>query len=623
MTLSQKIFRVDQVLAGKIPVGDDRCRFDYNILEVEIKRLIEERLGDKEHGMSAKLKPPKIPKQCRTFVVAQMAESLTAPPTIFRSYHGEGVSKSKCAIWEAARATSAAPSFFKPMTIRKPPPPIKYVDGGLGYNNPAKLALIEAGRIWAGKNVCLVSIGTGHPSASGIVEESQLENDLEVQRSFLKVVQSYLSTLASYTIPKWNATKNIPAGVLALLKMASALGSIVTNSEAVHDVLERDAHEQFPYFRFNVNRDVGDIGLEDWKRLGPMTAHTKAYMTTFDLEKKKILCAKSIIDSTTFGREIYHSTLIVDSQALTPSYFSGPYQENPLFVANPNRLRLGSRQNFLEVSTSSSPSLAVFKDLLYMAWNGFGKDQSIYWSSFDGTKWERPQKMSGVGSSAGPSIATFNKLLYMAWNGDTNDTAIYWSCFNGGTGWAPQQRVGGVGTSGRPSLATLNNLLYMAWRGTGDDEGVYWSSFNGTAWATQQNIAGIGTSAGPSLAPFQNSLYLAWNGAGIDQSIYWSSFDGTKWETQQKMSGVGSSAGPSIVSFNKMLYMVWNGDTDDMGIYWSRFDGGTGWMPQGHIGGVLTSTRPSLTRFHNWLYMAWKGAGNDPGIYCSPLKSLR
>ena len=294
-TLSEKIFRVDHVLAGKIPVGDDRCRFDYNILEEEIKNLVEDRLGDKAYGMSSEPKPPKSLKQCHTFVVAQMAESVSALPTIFRSYRAGGVSKSKCAIWEVARATSAAPSFFKPMTIKNPPPPVTYVDGGLGYNNPAKLALIEAGRIWDHNNVCLVSIGTGHPSATSIVENSQLENDLGVQRSFLKVAQSSLSTLAS--IPKWNAAKNIPAGVLALLKMAGALASIVTNSEVVHDVLERDAHEKFPYFRFDVARDVGDIGLEDWRKLGSMTAYTKAYMATFDLEKKKVTCAQSIIDA--------------------------------------------------------------------------------------------------------------------------------------------------------------------------------------------------------------------------------------------------------------------------------------------------------------------------------------
>ena len=33
LDLSKEVFKVDQVLAGRIPVGDNRCRFDYNILE--------------------------------------------------------------------------------------------------------------------------------------------------------------------------------------------------------------------------------------------------------------------------------------------------------------------------------------------------------------------------------------------------------------------------------------------------------------------------------------------------------------------------------------------------------------------------------------------------------------
>lgn len=301
--LSKDVFRVDHVLAGKIPAGDDRCRFDYRELEKAIKNMIKARLGDENYSMSAKPKP-ETPKQCCTFVIAQMAENLSAQPTIFRSYSAEGVARSKCAIWEAARATSAAPMYFKEMTINTRPPPITYIDGGLGYNNPAKLALIEAERIW-NKKACLVSIGTGHPSAVSIVDESQLENDLGVQRTFLKTMQSSLSTLASYIIPKWDIAKNIPDGILALLKMGGALTSIITNTEAVHDQLERDAHEQFAYFRFNVDRDVGDIGLEDWKKLSKMAAHTQAYMGTFEMEKKKISCAKCLIDPTTFRMYLF------------------------------------------------------------------------------------------------------------------------------------------------------------------------------------------------------------------------------------------------------------------------------------------------------------------------------
>src|SRR6266496_5639771 len=128
MAMSQEIFAVDHVLSGRIPVGDDRCRFDFNTLEAKVKELIKQRLGTEDHIMSAKPKPSKTPTQCYTFVVAQMAGNVTAPPTIFRSYNAEGVSRSKCAIWEAARATSAAPSFFKPMTINNPTPPVTYVD---------------------------------------------------------------------------------------------------------------------------------------------------------------------------------------------------------------------------------------------------------------------------------------------------------------------------------------------------------------------------------------------------------------------------------------------------------------------------------------------------------------
>lgn len=303
--MSQEIFAIDRVLAGRIPLGDDRCRFDFNVLEANVKELIKQRLGNEDHVMSTKSELPKAPRQCRTFVVAQMAGNVTAPPTIFRSYNAEGVSKAKCAIWEAARATSAAPSFFKPMTIENPPPPITYVDGGLGYNNPSQLALLEAQRIWNTKNkdMCLVSIGTGQQSAASVVDESKLENYLQSQHSFFKVVQSSLSALASNNLPYWKTAKNIPHGILALLKMAGGLTNIVTNTEAVHDGLQREADQRFPYFRFNVERNVGDVGLEDWKKLQALRTHTSAYLGTYDLEKKKIMCAKCLIDPSPFDRK--------------------------------------------------------------------------------------------------------------------------------------------------------------------------------------------------------------------------------------------------------------------------------------------------------------------------------
>ena len=93
-----------------------------------------------------------------TFVVAKQALHADGKPTVFHSYLGEGIRPSKCPIWQAARATSAAPSFFKAMYISNPLPGINYIDGGLGHNNPAEVSLEEGSRIWPNaKRFCLVS----------------------------------------------------------------------------------------------------------------------------------------------------------------------------------------------------------------------------------------------------------------------------------------------------------------------------------------------------------------------------------------------------------------------------------------------------------------------------------
>ena len=194
LDLSKEVFNVDKVLAGHIPVGDDRCRFDYNILERVIKQIIQQKLGDENCRMNAI--PKTANKTCPTFVVAKTAANINSPPTIFRTYRGDKTRPSECALWQAARATSAAPTFFKPMTIDRPRPAITYVDGGMGYNNPSELALNEARRIWP---TCtqfgLVSIGTGRPKANAIQLSEAAEANPDVQRSIMEDIKSYLPNI--------------------------------------------------------------------------------------------------------------------------------------------------------------------------------------------------------------------------------------------------------------------------------------------------------------------------------------------------------------------------------------------------------------------------------------------
>ncbi|KAF2437354.1 FabD/lysophospholipase-like protein [Karstenula rhodostoma CBS 690.94] len=67
-------------------------------------------------------------------------------------------------IWEACRATSAAPLYFNKMTIHG----VRYMDGGVGANNPAGYALNEALQMSSrsgkadSRPAALISVGTGH-----------------------------------------------------------------------------------------------------------------------------------------------------------------------------------------------------------------------------------------------------------------------------------------------------------------------------------------------------------------------------------------------------------------------------------------------------------------------------
>ncbi|XQE67053.1 patatin-like phospholipase family protein [Pseudomonas sp. P3C3] len=64
-------------------------------------------------------------------------------------------------IREAARATSAAPTYFEPLPLRVNDKKCALVDGGVFINNPAVSGYAEAHKIFPGEDLFLVSLGTG------------------------------------------------------------------------------------------------------------------------------------------------------------------------------------------------------------------------------------------------------------------------------------------------------------------------------------------------------------------------------------------------------------------------------------------------------------------------------
>ena len=292
--MSERVFNIDQVTAGNIPTGDDRCRFDATVLENIIKSLIEEKLGDANASMADTSSSESKP--CPTFVVATSTANAEGPPVLFRSYGCEGYNANKCPIWQAARCTSAAPSFFRPMFVDVPAPGGWYIDGGLSHNNPSQLALDEARRIWPTvKRFCLVSIGTGRQKNVEFIDIKDSDAPKAVKSK--SPLRSVLSRVPGAKIMR--TVKNTPIGMMELTKIGKACVDMSTSSEPIHEAILRLANSpdpdlQFPYHRFNVEKGMESIGLEEWKakvRIGELTTQ---YMRSGEGEMKRNTCVQGL-----------------------------------------------------------------------------------------------------------------------------------------------------------------------------------------------------------------------------------------------------------------------------------------------------------------------------------------
>ena len=150
----------------------------------------------------------------------------------------DSLSASDCTVWQAARATSAATTFFDKVQIGQQ----QFVDGATGANNPVEIVLEEAKSIWPdaiqkGRIQCLVSVGTGVP-------------DLKKFGNNLKEVVETLKNIATET------------------------ETTETRFYNNHRFLGIDGR----YFRFNVDRGLYDVGLDDSEKMGEIEASAKAYL---------------------------------------------------------------------------------------------------------------------------------------------------------------------------------------------------------------------------------------------------------------------------------------------------------------------------------------------------------
>jgi Patatin-like phospholipase len=159
-----------------------------------------------------------------------------------RSYSLPDEPNIRATICQAALATSAATTFFEPVSIGDR----TFADGGLGANNPVDEVEGEASNIWCSETgdlkplvKCFISIGTGNPCKKAFED------------SMIKFLGQTVVEIATET----------------------------ENTEKRFIARWAKHFDEKRYFRFNVDQGLQNVGLDEYKKKGPMEASTEGYLT--------------------------------------------------------------------------------------------------------------------------------------------------------------------------------------------------------------------------------------------------------------------------------------------------------------------------------------------------------
>lgn len=187
-----------------------------------------------------------------SFVCTLFADDMDRP-VLLRTYGTTRTNDRNLTILQAARATSAAPTFFKAANLGDPT--LRYVNGGLRANNPVRYVLNEAKSQFPGRHISvLLSLGTGKRNTPSLPPSTLFQN-------------------------------------LAPTKVLRSMIQIVTDcgqeADAMTMLLDY-AHQSSPpplYVRLTVDEGLEDVALDDWRKLWKVMRDTNRYLDKLTIQK--------------------------------------------------------------------------------------------------------------------------------------------------------------------------------------------------------------------------------------------------------------------------------------------------------------------------------------------------
>ena len=149
-----------------------------------LNKVLQEYLGE-DMPMRSAIKP----------VMVSTYDLHNRKPRFLKSFNPEHYT---LPIWMAARATSAAPTYFEPAELPIDSGSAVLVDGGVFVNNPAASAYAEAMRGWRGEDILVVSVGTGSETGSFNFADAQNWGKAEWIQPLIHIVFDGVSDAVDY-----------------------------------------------------------------------------------------------------------------------------------------------------------------------------------------------------------------------------------------------------------------------------------------------------------------------------------------------------------------------------------------------------------------------------------------